>query len=73
MMDLHDAPSKPELNPYTVLAAELRPGDRIRDRGDLHRINAVRVEPLLDGSVAIVMDDGGTLTTEKKQTVTIWR
>lgn len=60
--------------PYTVTAAELMPGDRIRDRGEMHTIINATPDPAVTDSITVTMEDGGHLGgIPAHQNITIWR
>lgn len=56
-----------------VPAAELGPGDRIRDRGALRTVIKVELPTRPHGCVTVVMANGGELAVAPEQCVYVWR
>jgi hypothetical protein len=67
-----DAPVTP-LDHHFVLATDLEPGDRIRDRGELRIIARVDPQQALRGLLMVHFDDGSHLGIPAHQHVTVWR
>lgn len=73
MMNLHASRRKHQAVPNLVTAANLTPGQMIRDRGELHTIDTVEIDaPPVRGSVTVTMEDGGRLVIPSHQDVTVW-
>lgn len=65
------AAATPPLEYYNVLATDLKVGDLIRDRGELHTIDAIeRDDP--HRSLTVVMEDGARLGMPLHQHITVW-
>lgn len=56
---------------YLVLATDLKVGDQIRDRGELHTIDELHRDDHFR-SLTVVMEDGGRLAMPLHQHVTVW-
>lgn len=62
----------PSRQHYFVPAVDLRVGDQIRDRGQLHTIDEIQRDEQF-GSLTVIMDDGGRLGgIPLTQQVTVW-
>lgn len=65
------AAATPPLEYYNVLATDLKVGDLIRDRGELHTVDEIERDDRMR-MLTVIMEDGGRLGMPLHQHITVW-